>query len=34
MTEPLLSITDLRAGCGPAIVLDGVSLEVAAPAWP
>jgi len=30
MTEPLLSITDLRAGYGPAIVLDGVSLEVAA----
>jgi branched-chain amino acid transport system ATP-binding protein len=30
MTEPLLSIADLRAGYGPAIVLDGISLEVAA----
>jgi len=30
MTKPLLSITDLRAGYGPAVVLDGVSLDLAA----
>jgi branched-chain amino acid transport system ATP-binding protein len=30
MAESLLSIADLRAGYGPAIVLDGISLEVAA----
>ena len=30
MTEPLLSIADLRAGYGPAVVLDSISLDVAA----
>ncbi len=29
MTEPLLALDNVRAGYGPAIVLDGVSLEVA-----
>ena len=28
MTEPLLSLDDVRAGYGSAIVLDGVSFEV------
>jgi branched-chain amino acid transport system ATP-binding protein len=31
MSEPLLSIADLRAGYGSAVVLDEVSLELAAP---
>jgi branched-chain amino acid transport system ATP-binding protein len=30
MSEPLLEIADLRAGYGPAVVLDGVSLELTA----
>ncbi len=30
MAEPLLAIADLRAGYGSAVVLDGISLEVAA----
>jgi branched-chain amino acid transport system ATP-binding protein len=30
MTEPLLSIADLRAGYGSAVVLDDISLELAA----
>jgi branched-chain amino acid transport system ATP-binding protein len=30
MTEALLSIADLRAGYGPAVVLEGVSLDLAA----
>jgi branched-chain amino acid transport system ATP-binding protein len=29
MTEPLLGITDLRAGYGSAVVLDGISLDLA-----
>jgi branched-chain amino acid transport system ATP-binding protein len=29
MAEPLISIADLRAGYGPAVVLDGVSFELA-----
>jgi branched-chain amino acid transport system ATP-binding protein len=28
VTEPLLSLRDIRAGYGPAVVLDGVSLDV------
>ncbi len=28
MTEPLLSLNDVRAGYGPAVVLDGVSFEL------
>jgi ABC-type branched-subunit amino acid transport system ATPase component len=30
MSEPLLSIADLRAGYGSAVVLDDISLELAA----
>ena len=29
MAEPLLAIADLRAGYGPAVVLDGVSFDLA-----
>jgi branched-chain amino acid transport system ATP-binding protein len=29
MTEPLLSLRDIRAGYGPAVVLDGISFDLA-----
>ena len=28
MTEPLITLTDVRAGYGPAVVLDGISLAL------